>query len=605
MQIKEAIKRVCAEQLDKAYEKQLMVRKVDYHQWILAKENAETFTEETAEDFVILHQKRGTLSNKVKEYLTQYFTRYPEAKLLYGDEDLQGIDGKRSNPWYKPAWSPDTYLSQFYLGSVIAVRKSVWQEVISAKETLVFEKPDEVRPIVTKLLEHIGGFEKNCQSIKRVPQILFHVSHEKVWQEYLACKDKKTKEADTEGMVSIIIPSKDNPQVLKQCLDALRGLENIEIIVVDNGSSDENRQQIEAFMKNNTYLYRPMQFNFSDMCNMGVQASKGKYLLFLNDDVEVQGKTWLTKMKQKAAKCYVGAVGLKLYYPQSKKLQHAGITNVDVGPVHKLQFAEDEGEYYFGRNRGTWNCLAVTGACLLIEKQKYQEAGGFKNDLQVAYNDVELCFALYEAGYQNVVLLDEYAYHYESLSRGDDVAGEKFKRLMKERELLYQLHPALQFQDLYYPKELNSTGLDSNIVPAYVSAGNVLQEAKIRSCPFSLSELREDKCFIMGVGQNEQGHINGYGVVLGDDNACYDRYLLFTKDREDLGQAYVVKTNRQYRQDLEVNIPDQKNVALSGFEIKLPEGKDALSEEYEIGVIAVHKLSKLKLLCFSGRHLRG
>ncbi len=601
MQIKETIKRICIQQLDRAYEKQLAARKVDYHQWVTAKEAKEDCPLAAEDDFVILCQKRGQLSKKAVHFVADFFARHPRAMLLYGDEDVLGEDGKRHNPWYKPAWSPDTYLSQFYLGSVIAIRKSVWEETGLKTGGLTFETSQEIRSFVTKVLEKIGGFEKGCQSIARVPQILFHAQTEEVWKEYLSCADTK-EEPVTEGLVSVIIPSKDNPQVLAQCLEPLKGLQNIEIIVVDNGSSEENRRQVEQMGV--IYIYHPMEFNFSDMCNIGVEKARGEYLLFLNDDVVVQGSRWLTRMKQKAAECYVGAVGLKLYYPNSKKIQHVGITNADVGPVHKLQFAEDDEEFYFGRNRGIWNCLAVTGACLLLQKQKYLEVGGLKSCLRVAYNDVDLCFALYEAGYSNVVIADDFAHHYESLSRGDDVAGEKFERLMQEREVLYSLHSKLRFEDPYYPKELDCTGLDSGIVPRYVSAGNKVQHGILQKCPFTGDELREDKCLIMGIGQDMQGTITGYGVVLGDDNACYDRYLLFTKDRRNLEEAFVVKTRRQYRQDLEQNIPDQKNVGLSGFEVTLDGVDNLLSEEYEMGVIAVHKLSKLKLLCFSGRHLR-
>ncbi len=635
MQIKEAVKRICIQQLDRTYEKQLAARKVEYHRWVLEKEK-EAVSDIAAtgeEEFVLLVQKKGQLSNHAGVFLADYFAKVPKTMILYGDEDLLGVDGKRQNPWYKPAWSPDTYLSQFYLGSVIAVRRSFWKAHEPAHilgkwtsqvqekalgnavsgEIYVFESAQELRSVVTGLLQAAGGFEKSCQSIQRVPQVLFHASERTVWQGYLSCAEMTSAreegreitgrcEKASDGKVSVIIPSKDNPKVLAQCLEPLRKLGGLEIIVVDNGSSEENRRQIEQMGV--IYIYQPMEFNFSKMCNLGVQKASGDYLLFLNDDVVVQGESWFAGMKQKAAEPYVGAVGLKLYYPDSCKLQHAGITNADVGPVHKLQFATDEVEYYFNRNRGAWNCLAVTGACLMIQKEKYTEAGGFKEQLPVAYNDVELGFSLYEAGYRNVVLLDDFAYHYESLSRGDDVIGEKFERLMREKEKLYELHPQLRYEDPYYPKELDGSGLDSGIVPKYLSAGNRAQQAVPVQCPFTREELREDKCLITGLGQNAKGDITGYGVVLGDDNACYDRYLLFTRDRQKLSEAYVVKTKRQYRQDLEKNIPDQKNVAMSGFEVVLSKEDTILSKEYEIGVIAVHKVSKLKLLSFSGRHLQ-
>ena len=348
-----------------------------------------------------------------------------------------------------------------------------------------------------------------------------------------------------------------------------------------------------------------MPFNFSHMCNMGAGLATGDYVLFLNDDIEAHGTTWLDKMKEKASQNYVGAVGLKLYYPQSQKIQHAGITNLPVGPVHKLQFAEDDKSYYFNRNKGAWNCMAVTGACLLIEAEKYKEVGGFKTNLQVAYNDVELGFALHEAGYRNVVLMEEFAYHHESLSRGDDITKEKRERLMRERNTLYEMHPAWKGEDSFYPEELSKDGLDSRIVPAYLQANNQPQKAVVIPCPFELQELREDKCLMVNVEQSVPGHLKGYGVVLGDDNACYERYLVLSESVKDLTYAKVIKTEKQYRQDLEENMADQTKVALSGFHMELSAEEWEQYAGYYIGVIAVHKVSKLKLLNWSGWQLRG
>ena len=628
MQIKEFIKSICVKQLDRVYEKQLAAKKVNYHDWVWEKERQEAvFDALPGEDFVVLCQKKGVLREDALTILASAFDFVQQAQILYGDEDFLDRDAKRKNPWYKPDWSPDTYLSQFYLGSVIAIRKSVWdrgvQEYPEWKEKekqakqiqeirngcnitcISFEKAAEIKDLVLHILEGVGGFEKNCHTICRCAQILFHVTDKEVWQDYLDTASELKKKAPAEGLVSVIIPSKDNPQVLKKCLDSLAGLNSIELIVVDNGSSEENRRAIEELVGEGKYLYHPMPFNFSEMCNLGAREAKGRYLLFFNDDIEASGTAWLDKMKEKAACGYVGAVGLKLYYPQSKKIQHAGITNLPVGPVHKLQFAEDDKSYYFNRNKGAWNCMAVTGACLLIEAEKYKEVGGFKTNLQVAYNDVELGFALHEAGYRNVVLLEEFAYHHESLSRGDDITKEKRERLMRERNTLYEMHPAWKGADSFYPEELSIDGLDSRIVPAYLQANNQPQEAVLMPCPFEMQELREDKCLMVNVEQSTPGQLKGYGVVLGDDNACYDRYLVLSESLQDLTYAKMVKTGKQYRQDLEENMADQKRVALSGFHVELSAEEWEQYDGYYIGVIAVHKVSKLKLLNWSGWQLRG
>lgn len=628
MQIKEFIKSICVKQLDRVYAKQLAAKKTDYHEWVLEKERHETvFDALPGEDFVVLCQKKGVLREETLNILATAFDFVQQAQILYGDEDFLDRDAKRKEPWYKPDWSPDTYLSQFYLGSVIAVRKSVWdrgvQQYPEWKEKekqaeivqeirngcnitcIRFEKAAEIRDLVFYLLDGVGGFEKNCYTICRCAQILFHVTDRQVWQDYLETPSQQKPKSVTEGMVSVVIPSKDNPQILKKCLDSLKGLADIEVIVVDNGSNEENRQRIAEMVGAGKYLYHPMPFNFSEMCNLGAREAKGRYLLFLNDDIEAHGTVWLDKMKEKAACTYVGAVGLKLYYPGSQKIQHAGITNLPVGPVHKLQFAEDDKSYYFDRNRGSRNCMAVTGACLLIEAEKYWETGGFRTNLQVAYNDVELGFALHEAGYRNVVILDEYAYHHESLSRGDDITKEKRERLIRERNTLYEMHPAWKGADSFYPEELSTDGLDSRIVPAYLQAGNQPQKAGLLPCPFTMQELREDKCLMVNVEQSVPGHLKGYGVVLGDNNACYDRYVILSESLKDLTYAKIIKTEKQYRQDLEENMADQNRVALSGFHVELSEEEREQYDGYYIGVVAVHRVSKLKLLNWSGWQLRG
>ena len=253
------------------------------------------------------------------------------------------------------------------------------------------------------------------------------------------------------------------------------------------------------------------------MCNRGAELADGKLLLFLNDDIELCENDWLDKMVSRALQPYVGSVGLKLYYPDSVKIQHDGIVNLPVGPVHKLQFMEDDRSYYFGRNRFTQDCVAVTGACLLIRTEVFREAGGFREVLRVAYNDVELGFRLLEMGYYNVVWNDRFAYHHESLSRGSDESPEKMQRLVQERELLYQMHPQFRGEDPFYPKGLNREGLDSRVVPAYLTDRNVLQEPFWkRGLPGGeeLQKIRRDNCLMARVETAGPERIQGYSCLL-------------------------------------------------------------------------------------------
>ena len=372
--------------------------------------------------------------------------------------------------------------------------------------------------------------------------------------------------------VSVIIPSKDNPEVLEKCLHSLtrrsEGRIPVEILLVDNGSSAENKQKTEELIGRIResgvpvrYIYEPAEFNFSAMCNRGAELAEGKFLLFLNDDIEVCGNGWLDKMVIRAMQPYVGSVGLKLYYPDSVKIQHDGIVNLPVGPVHKLQFMEDDKSYYFGRNRFDLNCVAVTGACLLIRTEVFRETGGFREALRVAYNDVDLGFCLVEMGYYNVVLNDCFAYHHESLSRGSDESPEKMRRLTEERELLYQMHPQFRGMDPFYPMGLNREGLDSRVVPAYLTDRNILQEPAWRceSWQELLENARQDDCLMARVETAGPERIQGYSVILGDDNACYDKLLVLLPEdtqgqREADRKVWSMKILPAYRQELEENL---------------------------------------------------
>ncbi|MCR5211930.1 MAG: hypothetical protein K6C41_05210 [Lachnospiraceae bacterium] len=158
-----------------------------------------------------------------------------------------------------------------------------------------------------------------------------------------------------------------------------------------------------------------------------------------------------------------GAVGAKLLYPDKKKLQHCGVLNLEIGPSHALIGQSDEVHHYFDRNRVDYDFLAVTGACLMVEKKKYEIAGGFDEELPVAYNDIDLCFKLFEKGYYNVLRTDAVFIHYESLSRGSDESPEKKERREHELEKLYEKHPALRGRDPFYNINLIKNGVNFQI----------------------------------------------------------------------------------------------------------------------------------------------
>lgn len=613
MGLKSTIKGQMVKLLDKRYEKKRRRCRLDYQTWIagLEKEEALVFSADTGNpDFELLVFGKGSLADGAAERFAGYFANHPEALLAYGDEDVEQADSSFCNPWLKPDWSPDSYLCRDYLGSVIAVRKSLY-------DRLGKEERMEEGACHDRLVELAGGFEKGCTSIAHVKGIFFH--RKESWpmpgegRKGKLPTELPKKSDGSVNLVSVIIPSKDNVSVLKHCLETLcKTVRDIpyEIIVVDNGSSEGTRKavsteidklncdlKIARCLKRAIYLYEPMEFNFSRMCNLGAGRAEGNLFLFLNDDMEAVEAGWLENMAAQSLCPWTGAVGMKLLYPDSGCIQHAGITNIAIGPVHKLQSLKDNRCYYDGRNTGIWNVLAVTGACLMLRRELFAKTGGFAEEMQVAFNDVDLCFSLYEMGYWNVVINTGHLLHHESLSRGYDESEEKKNRLARERELLGKRHPGLEGRDPFYHPWLNGEVLDTRIVPAYEEG---LSFTDVEECmpAGSLDGIRKDDCLIIRVEHVAAGTMRGYAVVLGSDNACYAKQLLLCP-QNDRKTVYRMDYREQYRSDLEENMPDQKNVAMCGFFVEfakpLPQG------EYRVGALARDKISGACLLNFSSR----
>lgn len=414
----------------------------------------------------------------------------PRLDFLYSDEDKVTEDGKIYHmPFFKPDWSPDLFHCMMYTNHLGVYRTSIAKEIGGLRGAF---NGSQDYDFTLRFLERCGN-----RSVGHVAKILYHwrerresVAFAMTSKNYAAQAARDAKEdwlkrngiqAHMESipgmsqhrvvyhvtgrpLVSIIIPSKDNPDLLFQCVDSVKqfcGYTNYEILVVDNGSSEENRNRIQAGLsdRNARYFYRREQFNFSRMCNRGARQAAGDYLLFLNDDVEAFEEEWLERMLGHAEQAHVGAVGAKLLYPGTTKIQHAGIGNAQCGPVHWFCGYEDERPYYFGLNWVDTNCIAVTGACLLVSASKFWDAGGFDETLPVAYNDVSLCFALYQAGYFNVVRNDAVLFHHESFSRGyDDAACEKTLRRSIELEKMYLKFPKLRGQDPFVNFNLCAMG---------------------------------------------------------------------------------------------------------------------------------------------------
>lgn len=600
--IEEAEKNFCMDLKKKLGDKVLPEYRVVSYKWESPVSLEEAFAGPEAE-LIVFIDEAVQLREQTLGVIQTWAAEHPKQLCFYGDEDVLPEDGTRTSPWMKPEWSPRLFESMFYIGGVFVARRDV---VALAKQKSRSDM--KMGDLAGLILLCAGGGEKRPEDglevIGHIPYVLCHHRSMEDYEKYFeTCGMKMTNVSDDKNEItSVIIPSKDQPEVLERNIRSLvrttLGVP-LEIIVVDNGSSEENKTKVQNLLNELTwhkvqYIYEPMDFNFSKMCNMGAAKAGGKYLLFLNDDTEATEDGWLEKLRGEAANPQVGAVGAKLLYPGTDKIQHAGIVNIPMGPVHKLQFQSDNNTYYFKRNKVRGNVLAVTGACLMVAAQRFAEVGGFSEELPVAFNDVDICFSLYEKGYYNVVCNDVILYHHESLSRGDDESPEKLARLDRERTKLYRRHSALEGRDPYYHRYLNREGLDTRIVAApeeWLSGGSEAVKVKEITPLTALEEggngkVRLHRGLYVRIESVGGSFCQGYSFMSGDDNACYGKVLLL--ENEENGKTYTAVINSKLRQDLQENMPDQKNVALSGFAINLlglPVGV------YRIGVMAKNKVT--------------
>lgn len=550
----------------------------------------------------------------------------PKYDFIYTDEDKIDEQGKvRWEPHFKPDWSPDTLMTMMYTSHLGVYRTSIVKELGGLRVgfegsqdydfTLRFVEKTTPQQIahIPKVLYHWRQREGSTAVTPEAKPYVFEASR-KACEEAIQRRNIEGKvDADlklyqahvtyynsSNPLVSIVIPSKDNYDVYKRCVDTLHQLteyRNYEVIHVDNGSTEENRKKYEQLdtKYNHIYLYEKMEFNFSKMCNMGAKKAKGKLLLFLNDDIEIFKKDWLGILVGQASLDYVGAVGAKLYYPNSTIIQHCGVINISQGPVHMFGGCDDRNIYYFGRNILDFNVIAVTGACLMVDKKKYQEIGGFDENLAVTYNDIDLCFKLLEKGYYNVERNDAILYHHESISRGNDIVdNKKMKRLIQERENLYKKHPKYYYKDPFYSPNLSQFHNDFRIFVDGAEAQSHQKMNTIKTIDFSkhfdidshikakfdcISTDCWDYIFLQGYAFFENRLSNNKRIT----------QLLFEGETERL----LIDTNKIYRPDLQVLANTRKYVNLTGWNCYL-DPEQFHDKKYIMKIILDGKLANVE-----------
>lgn len=439
-------------------------------------------------DFLIFMDCDDMIAPNALYEIARKLNEDPKLDFIYTDEDKLTEDGKtRHKPFFKPDWSPDLLWNMNYTNHLSAFRMDIVKKTGGFRSQFGGAQDYD---FVLRFMEfsdnsrvgHVSDILYHCRDRKKsgvpvmgskydISEVLKRVKEDALKRRNIAGHMEFISELSQYRVVyepagnpgvSIIIPSKDNYSILRQCIDSIKTFttySNYEIVVVDNGSSEKNRKLIEQYLAANdcTYVYDKFPFNFSRMCNIGAQKAKNKYFLFLNDDIEIFEEDWLDRLIGQAMQENVGAVGAKLFYPMSTIIQHAGAASIKAEPGHNFARKDDQYIYYFGLNRFDYNVSCVTGACLMIDKDIFDQVGGFDEDYAVAYNDVDLCFRVNELGYYIVMRQDVYAYHYESLSRGNDMEDDnKFFRLSGELQRLNRRHPWVRKGDPFINRNLRS-----------------------------------------------------------------------------------------------------------------------------------------------------
>lgn len=393
---------------------------------------------------------------------------------LYSDEALFEKDIRRPRAaHFKPDYAPDYFLCCNYICHLAVFRRDLFEAVGG-------ERPEcdgsQDHDLFLRLIEQNGG-------VAHLPQVLYYwrvhagstsggtdakpyvaAAAKKALADHLARTGRKGEvcdglfpstyrvkwEIEGEPLVSILIPNKDHTADLEKCLSSIyekTQWKKFEVIVIENNSTEPETfdyyEKAPARYPGLRVVKWPGKgFNFSAINNFGRESAQGEYLLLLNNDVEILNGDWLTELLRPCAHEGGAAIcGAMLYYPDDT-IQHAGVvTGLGGYAGHSHKYRPRGGSGYLFRAATVQDFSAVTGACLLVKTSVYDQVGGLDEGFAVAFNDVDFCLRVREAGYRIAWTPYAQLYHYESKSRGGDEKDPvKARRFAAEQQRLYDRH---------------------------------------------------------------------------------------------------------------------------------------------------------------------
>lgn len=389
----------------------------------------------------------------------------PSIDIIYCDED-KIIDDRRCDPHFKPDFSLFLLREINYICHFLMIRRSLFEYVKFDDPTFdgaqdhdlilqCVEKTSNIRHIPKILYTWRVSESSTASGVDAKPYA--DIAGRLAVENHLSrcgidafvertcdkCRFHVRYRVNESPMVSILIPNKDSGTILQKCVCSIldrTNYYNYEIIIIENNSISDETFEIYDKLKQkdsriSVVVWSEGSFNYSAINNYGAKYASGNYLLFLNNDTEMIKPDWLETMLGICQQPNVGIVGAKLLYPDML-IQHAGVYVQGDGAGHLALNLSRHERGYFNTVKMTRELSAVTAACMMIDKQVFEEVGGFDPEYAVAFNDIDLCMKVRAIGklviYSPLVEL----LHYESVSRGYENTFEKIMRFNREASLL-------------------------------------------------------------------------------------------------------------------------------------------------------------------------
>ncbi|MFM0231730.1 glycosyltransferase [Paraburkholderia sediminicola] len=436
-------------------------------------------------DWVALLDHDDVLPPHALYCVAEAITKNPSARMLYSDEDKIDENGVRHDPYFKCDWNVDLFYSQNMFCHLGVYRRDILESIGGFREGL---EGSQDYDLALRCIEQVGA-----EAIYHIPRVLYHwrshsgstaagvgvkpyaaIAGERALNEHfsrshMACAAEwvgngyRVRYAlpDKLPLVTVIIPTRNGLHLIRQCIERIietTTYRNYEIVIVDNGSDEVAvLEYFDSVVSDSRIrvIHDDRPFNYSALNNNAVKHAEGDIIALVNNDVEVISPDWLSEMVSFAIQPSIGVVGAKLFYSNGT-LQHGGVI-LGIGGVagHANKHSMRPCRGYFERTGLVGSYSAVTAACMLVRKDIFLEIGGLnEKDLSIAFNDVDFCLRVREAGYRNVWTPYAELYHHESVSRGQENNPEKQARFQGEVLYMQQRWGGALLNDPMYSRNL-------------------------------------------------------------------------------------------------------------------------------------------------------